>query len=120
MGNLIEDKSFAFAVKILTLDKYLKSQGIERDLTRQILRSGTSIGANIAEAQQAQSNADFISKMNIALKDSAETKYWIRLFEASGYISSDIAKEILEECIEIEKILYSIIRTAKGKQQLAS
>ncbi|MBO4325910.1 MAG: four helix bundle protein [Clostridia bacterium] len=97
----------------------MRVQGVERDLIRQVLRSGTSIGANIAEDEQAQSNADFISKMNIALKESAETKYWIRLFESTNLLSADSAQQLIEECIEIEKILYSIIRTAKGKKKQA-
>ena len=117
MGNLIEEKSFDFAVRIVSICKDLRNQGVERDLIRQILCSGTSIGANIAEAQEAQSSADFISKMNIALKESAETNYWIRLFKASGFLSDDTANQLLDECSEIEKILSSIIRTAKGKNK---
>lgn len=116
MNNPVEEKSFSFAVRIVKLGRYLNEQKKEFILSKQILRSGTSIGANIAEAQQAQSNADFISKMNIALKEAAETKYWIKLLEATGYLSNTETKSILAECIELERILYSIIRTSKSKQ----
>ena len=116
MNNPVEEKSFGFAVRIVKLGRYLNEQKKEFVLSKQILRSGTSIGANIAEAQQAQSNADFISKMNIALKEAAETKYWIKLLEATCYLSNTETKSILAECIELERILYSIIRTSKSKQ----
>ncbi len=75
MANVIEDKSFDFAIRIVKLNRYLNEQKKEFILSKQLLRSGTSIGANIAEAQQAQSDADFLSKMNIALKEATETKY---------------------------------------------
>ena len=116
MSNLIEDRSFEFAVRIVKLSRYLNEQKKEFVLSKQILRSGTSIGANVAEAQQGQSDADFISKMNIALKEAAETKYWIRLLEATDYLTAAETESILEECIELEKILYSIGRTSKSKQ----
>ena len=116
MNNPIEEKSFGFAVGIVKLSRYLNEQKNEFVLSKQILRSGTSIGANIAEAQQAQSDADFISKMNIALKEAAETKFWLRLLEATDYLSKAETQSILAECIELEKILYSIVRTSKSKQ----
>ena len=116
MANIIEDKSFDFAVRIVKLNKYLNEQKKEFVLSKQLLRSGTSIGANIAEAQQAQSNADFLSKMNISLKEAAETKYWIRLLKATDYLTESETQSILSECIEIEKLLYSIVRTSKSKQ----
>lgn len=113
MANLIEDKSFNFAIRIVNLNKYLVEQKHEYILSKQLLRSGTSIGANVAEAQQAQSNADFLTKVNISLKEAAETKYWLRLLEATNYLSEKEANSILDECIELEKILYSIVRTTK-------
>ena len=116
MDNPIENKSFDFAVRIVKLSQCLNEQKKEFVLSKQLLRSGTSIGANVAEAQQGQSSADFISKMNIALKEAAETKYWIRLLVATGYLTEIETKSILSECIEIEKILYSIVRTSKTKQ----
>ena len=83
MDITVEQKSFQFAVRIVRLYKYLRSVKKEFVLAKQLLRSGTSIGANVAEAQQAQSRADFISKMNIALKETAETNYWLRLLHAT-------------------------------------
>jgi four helix bundle protein len=116
MDNLVESKSFDFAVRIVKLYRYLTDTKKEFVLSKQLLRSGTSIGANISEAQQGQSTADFISKMNIALKEAAETKYWLRLLQATSYLSVKEAGSILNECVELEKILYSIVRTSKTKQ----
>jgi four helix bundle protein len=116
MDNLIENKSFDFAVRIVKLSQFLNEQKKEFVISKQILRSGTSIGANVAEAQQGQSHADFISKMNIALKEAAETKYWIRLLEATGYLTETETEALLAECVKIEKILYSIVRTSKIKK----
>ena len=79
MDNVIESKTFDFAIRIVNLYKYLCDQKKEYVLSKQVLRSGTSIGANVAEAQQAQSRLDFISKMSIALKETTETKYWLKL-----------------------------------------
>lgn len=85
--NPVRSKSFRFAVRIVNLCKFLHDEHKEFILSKQLLRSGTSIGANIAEAQQAQSKADFISKMNIALKETYETDYWLRLLFATQYLS---------------------------------
>ena len=82
-------------------------------MSKQLLRCGTSIGANVAEAEQAQSKADFISKMNIALKETAETKYWLKLLKATDYLTDKEFDSILNDCIEIEKILSAIIKSAK-------
>ena len=113
MGNIIEKKSFDFAIRIVNLYKYLSNKKKEYVLSKQVLRSGTSIGANVAEAQQAQSKADFVSKISIALKETAETKYWLRLLNASDYLSDNETKTILSDCIEIEKILTSILKSSK-------
>ncbi len=113
MDNIIEKKSFDFAVRIVNLYKHLSLKKREQVLSKQVLRSGTSVGANIAEAQQAQSKADFISKMNIALKEISETKYWIKLLSATNYLSEKEKNSILEDCIEIEKLLVSIIKASK-------
>ena len=113
MDNVIVEKSFNLAIRIVNLNKYLTEQKREFVMSKQVLRCGTSIGANVAESQQAQSQADFISKMNISLKEAAETKYWLRLLHATGYISDKEIESILFECIEIEKILYSIVCTTK-------
>ena len=113
MANIIEEKSFAFAVRIVHLHKYLNETKKEFVLSKQLLRSGTSIGANIAEAEQAQSAADFISKMSIALKEASETKYWIRLLASTSYLTEAESVSILNDCVELEKILVSIIKSSK-------
>ena len=113
MENIIEKKSFVFAIRVVKLYKYLCDKKKEYVLSKQLLRSGTSIGANVAEAQQAQSKADFISKISIALKETTETKYWLRLLNASEYLSDYEIKTILSDCVEIEKILTSILKSSK-------
>ncbi len=113
MENIIEKKSFDFAVRIVRLYKYLCDKKKEFVLSKQLLRSGTSIGANVAEAQQAQSKADFISKISIALKETTETKYWLRLLNATDYLSDIEIKTILADCVEIEKILTAILKSSK-------
>ena len=112
-NNAIVDKSFAFAVRIVKLCKYLRESKKEFILTKQLMRSGTSIGANIAEAQRGQSKADFAAKMSIALKESNETKYWLRLLEATEYLTKLEFDSIYSDCVEIEKILVSSIKSMK-------
>ena len=85
--NIIVDKSFDFAVRIVNLNKYLNNEQKEYVLSKQLLRSGTSIGANVSEAERAQSKADFISKMSIALKEANETNYWLKLLYKTDYLS---------------------------------
>ena len=113
MSNIIEEKSFAFAIRIVNLYKHLNEAKKEFVLSKQLLRSGTSIGANVAEAEQAQSTPDFVSKMSIALKEASETKYWIRLLASTRYLTEDETVSILNDCVEIEKILVSIIKSSK-------
>ena len=113
MDNVIETKSFNFAVRIINLYKYLTDKKSEYVLSKQLLRSGTSVGANVAEAEQAQSKPDFVSKMNIALKETAETKYWIKLLQATDYLSKEESNSILDDCVELEKILVKIIKSSK-------
>ena len=113
MEQTVERKSFLFAVRIVKLSKHLNVNKKEYVLSKQLLRSGTSVGANIAEAEQAQSKADFISKMNIALKEAVETNYWLRLLQASDYLSDAEFSSIHSDCRESEKILTAIIKTAK-------
>ena len=114
MDNVIETKSFQFAIRIVNLYKYLCNSQKEFTLSKQLLRSGTSIGANVAEAQQAQSRPDFVSKLSIALKETTETKYWLRLLNATDYLSPAEFESIMSDCVEIEKILVSIIRTTRN------
>lgn len=113
MNNIIETKSFNFAIRIVNLYKHLTTEKKEYILSKQLLRSGTSIGANVAEAEQAQSRADFVSKMNISLKEVSETKYWIKLLQATEYLSDKEGNSILSDSVELEKILVSIIKTSK-------
>ena len=114
MDSILEQKSFQFAIQIVNLCKHLHSTQKEYTLSKQLLRSGTSIGANIAEAQQAQSKADFVSKLSIALKETTETKYWIRLMSATGYLSEAENRSMISDCIELEKMLVASIKTSKG------
>ena len=115
MESVLEKKSFQFAIRIVNLYKHLRSTKKEHTLSKQLLRSGTSIGANIAEAQQAQSKADFVSKLSIALKEATETKYWIRLMGATGYLLEQEQQSILSDCVELEKMLVSSVKTSKDK-----
>lgn len=114
--NPILDKSFAFALRIVNLRKYLcyEAKLKEFDLSNQLLRSGTSIGANVEEAQGAQSQADFLSKMKIAYKEARESRYWIRLLYYSKYISEDAYQSLDNDIDELLKLLARITITTKG------
>ena len=111
--NLLIDKSITFAARIVKLHQYLLKTKKENIISKQIVRSGTSIGANINEANYGQSKADFISKMHIALKETAETEYWIKLLYMSEYIDEKMNESLLSDCLEIKRILISSINTAK-------
>ena len=115
MENQIDTKAFAFAIRTVNLYKHLKSTSNEFDLFRQVLRSGTSIGANVTEAQMAQSHADFCAKMYIALKEANETQYWIRLLHKTGYITDPEYESIKNDIDEIVSLLVAITKSAKGK-----
>ena len=110
--NIIVDKSKAFALRIIRLYQYLSNEKNEYVLSKQLLRSGTSIGANVKEAIRGQSKADFVFKMNISLKEASETEYWLELLYESGYISKKEFESIMPECVEIIKILTSIINSS--------
>ncbi|MBO4562606.1 MAG: four helix bundle protein [Clostridia bacterium] len=105
-------KSKELALDVIKICKELRVSKCENALINQFLRSGTSVGANIREAQYAHGTADFIAKLQIALKECSETEYWIELLTESGYYSD---KAILDKCIEVKKILISSINTAKSK-----
>ncbi len=111
--NLLIEKSIAFASRIIKLHQYLITTKKEMIISKQIVRSGTSIGANINEANYGQSKADFISKMHIALKETAETEYWLKLLTMSEYITNDMGNSILTDCLEIKRMLIASINTAK-------
>jgi four helix bundle protein len=112
--NVIVEKSMNFAVRIVNLYKYLKDKQSEYVLSKQVLCSGTSIGANVKEATRAQSKADFNTKMHIAMKEAVETEYWLELLEKTEYITKSQAESILADCVEIIKILISITKTVKS------
>ena len=113
--SVLIDKSIHFAARIIKLHMYLAASKMETIISKQIVRSGTSIGANINEGSYGQSRADFISKMHIALKETSETEYWLKLLILSEYISDKEGQSLLEDCLEIKKILISSINTAKSK-----
>ena len=112
--NVIVDKSKAFALRIIKLYKYLLSEKKEYVLSKQILRSGTSIGANVKEAIRGQSKADFYAKMNIALKEASETEYWLELLGESGYIEKKHFDSMNSDCQELISILVAITKTQKN------
>lgn len=111
--NIIVDKSKAFALRIIKLYKYLCEEKKEYVLSKQILRSGTSIGANVKEAICGQSKADFYAKMYIAYKEANETEYWLELLFESGYIEKAAFDSIYADCKEVIKLLASITKTQK-------
>ena len=111
--NPVVDKSFRFAVRIVNLYKYMIREHKEYVLSKQILRCGTSIGANIAEGQRGQSKADFAAKMNIALKEATETNYWLRFLHATDYLTKIEFNSLSSDCLELEKLLTAIIKTTK-------
>ena len=111
--NIIQEKSKAFAVRIVKFYQYLCDEKKEYVLSKQILRSGTSIGANVRESKNAQSKADFISKMSIALKEADETAYWIELLTESEIIKAEQVKSLYDENTEIIKILSAIVKSSK-------
>ncbi len=111
--NVIQEKSFQFALRIIKLYKYLKDEKKEFVLGKQILRSGTAIGANIEESIGGQSGKDFFSKMTIAYKEARETHYWLRLLKESEYLERQLADSLLEDCNELLKIIGSIQKTFK-------
>lgn len=112
-NNPIEEKSFAFSVRIVRLYKHLTQRKHEYVLSKQILRSGTSIGANISEAEYAQSKPDFYAKMSIALKEANETHYWLRLLYASEYINRTEFESLCRDVNELLRLLISICKSAQ-------
>lgn len=111
--NPLLDKSLLFAARIVKLNKYLTKEKKETVIAKQIIRSATSIGANANEAIYGQSKADFIAKLQISLKETAETEYWLRLLILSEYITDKEGNSLLDDCLEIKRILVSTLKTAK-------
>lgn len=114
--NIIADKSKQFALRIIKLYRYLCEEKKEYILSKQLLRSGTSIGANIREALRGQSKADFYSKLNISLKEASETEYWLELLHESDYLDDKPFSSIYADCQELIKLLVSITKTQKQSQ----
>ena len=115
-SNVIRDKSFAFALRMIKLNQVLAEQN-EYVLSRQLLKSGTAIGAMVRESEHAESKADFIHKMSIAQKEANETEYWIELLHQSAYINQSSYESIQPEIAEIKKLLASILISSKRSVQ---
>ena len=114
--SILKSKSKSFALRIIKMYNYLCDEKKEYVMSKQVLRSGTSIGANIAEAFYAQSEADFIAKLYISRKEAGETIYWIELLKESSYLGCDEADSMIKDCDELLKILTSSFKTMKSKQ----
>lgn len=116
-SSILKTKSFAFALRIIKLYQHLQSDKKEYIMSKQILRSGTAVGALVREAEQAESKADFIHKLSIALKEANESEYWLELLHQSGYIAPKGFQSIHPDLIELLKILTASIKTAKKNQK---
>lgn len=114
--NVIKNKSFDFALRIVKLYQYLFDAKKEFVLSKQVLRSGTSIGALVRESEHAESTADFIHKLSIALKEANETEYWLQLLQKSQYITEKEFENINSDLTELLKLLTSIVKTTKSKK----
>ncbi len=114
MDNIIGPKSYSFALRIINLYKWLASDKKEFILSKQLLRSGTAVGALIKEAEHSQSKADFLNKINIALKEANETEYWLMLLKDSLYLSEMEYASIHTDCGELIRLLASIVKTTKS------
>jgi four helix bundle protein len=111
--NVVKDKSFNFALRVVKLAKYLEGKKKEFVLSRQVIRSGTAIGALVREAEHAESKADFIHKMSIALKEANETLYWLELLHQGRYIDGQSFQSIGSDSEELIKLLIAIVKTSK-------
>lgn len=115
--NALVEKSIEFGARIVKLERWLRKEKQEAVLSKQILRSGTSIGANINEAQYGNNTADFIAKLHIALKETAETEYWLHILQKSDYLDDAMTDSMLKDCLEIKRILIASINTAKANMK---
>jgi len=114
--SILKNKSFAFAIRVVNLYKYLCDEKKEFVLSKQVLRSGTSVGAMIREAEHAESKSDFIHKLAIAQKEINETIYWLELLNETGYFTPEMFTTLNHDAVEIIKLLTSSIKTAKQSQ----
>ena len=115
--NVILEKSMDFSVRIVRLYQFLCAEKKEFVMSKQLLRSGTSIGANAHEAVNGQTRKDFLSKMYIALKEATESEYWITLLMRTNYLTQEQGDSILADCVELKKILMAIIKTSKSNAE---
>lgn len=113
-NNVILDKTFAFGLRVIKLFEHLRKKKIERDLCLELLRSGTSIGANVEEAIGGSSRRDFVHKLEIAYREARETGYWVRLLKEAGLLETKIANSFIKDCEEIIKILTAILKSSKS------
>lgn len=113
--DVLKDKSYAFAIRIVRFSQYLQNEQKEYVLSRQILKSGTSVGALVREAKYGQSTLDFIHKLSIALKEANETYYWLSLLHETNYIEAKLFHSLLKDCDELISLLVSIVKTTKNK-----
>ncbi|WP_307758270.1 four helix bundle protein [uncultured Mediterranea sp.] len=114
--NVVKDKSMAFSLRVIKASRFLTEERNEHILSKQLLRSGTAIGALIREAEFAESKKDFVHKLTIALKEANETEYWLILLKESDYISSESFDSIIKDCRELMKLLISIIKSSKQRE----
>ncbi|HVQ55793.1 MAG TPA: four helix bundle protein [Pyrinomonadaceae bacterium] len=112
--NLLKERSYAFALRTIKLYKHLSGESKEYVLSKQILRSGTSIGANITEANRGESRMDFVHKLSIALKEADETEYWLNLLRDGDYITASQAESLLTDCSQLQRLLIASIKTTKA------
>jgi four helix bundle protein len=112
--NILSEKAYQFTLRIIKLNKFMNEEHREFVLSKQILRSGTSIGANIEESVHAQSKIDFVHKLSISQKEASETNYWLRLLRDSNYLKPKLAESLFENCEEIQKLLTASIKTVKS------
>lgn len=115
--NVLVEKSVDFGARIIKLHRYLIHERHEYEIAKQIVRSGTSIGANINEAQYGNSKADFIAKLHIALKETAETEFWLRILQKSDNLKDPLAQSLLDDCLELKRMLVASLNTAKGDKE---
>jgi len=114
--NPLQDKSFAFAVRVVRLYQHLTQEKKEFVLSKQLLRSGTSMGANVEEGIGGYTKKDFRVKLSISYKEARETKYWLRLLKETGYISEQAFESMLHDCEELAKLLFVILRNSKDEK----
>jgi len=119
-GNLVVEKSYDFSVRIAKLYRFLCEKKKENILSRQVLRSGTSIGANVEEAIGGVSRKDFLNKLSIAYKEARETHYWLRILRDVEYLNQNMFDSLIKDCDEVTRIIFSIIRTSKNNDEKSS